>query len=82
MESEEHVLLRCPKYKPERLRLLENTGWPRNEEQLTKKDAVRWMVPDASKAKCSEEKMAKSIQEFCQAIAWTRGDRKMNEDEE
>ena len=24
----------------------------------------------------------KSIQEFCQAIAWTRGDRKMNEDEE
>ena len=82
MESEEHVQLRCPKYKPERLRLLENTGWPRNEEQLTKKDAVRWMVPDASKAKCSEGKMAKSIQEFCQAIAWTRGDRKMNEDEE
>ena len=78
----EHALLRCPKYKSERTCLLEKTRYTRKEEQLTMKDAVRWMVPDASKAKCSEEIMAKSIQEFCQKIAMTRGDRKNNEIEE
>ena len=34
------------------------------------------MVPDATHAACSEEKMATSVQEFCHAIALTRAPRK------
>ena len=32
-------------------------------------------TPSATQAKCSEGQMATSVQEFCQAIAWTRGSR-------
>ena len=31
------------------------------------------MVPDATQAACSDDKMATSVQEFCMSIAWTRG---------
>ena len=71
-----------PKIQVRKNLFIGKTRYTRKEEQLTMKDAVRWMVPDASKAKCSEEIMAKSIQEFCQKIAMTRGDRKNNENEE
>ena len=75
LESEEHALLWCPKHAPARRRLLEATGWPRDETALVAEDAVRWMVPSAAQATCSERQMATSVQEFCQAIAWTRGSR-------
>ena len=39
-------------------------------------DAVRWMVPDAAQAQCTEEVMATAVQEYCQAVAWTRSSRK------
>ena len=75
VESEEHALLWCPKHEGPRRKLLQDIGWPRNETQLVSDDAVRWMVPDAAQAACSDGKMATAVQEFCTAIAWTRGSR-------
>ena len=76
IESEEHMLLRCPRHKDPRQKLLRDIGWPRDTTQLDEYDAVLWMVPDATHAACSEEKMATSVQEFCHAIALTRASRK------
>ena len=76
IENEEHVLLRCPRHKDARQKLLRDIGWPRDTTQLDEYDAVLWMVPDATHAACSEEKMATSVQEFCNAIALTRASRK------
>ena len=56
--------------------MLRDIGWPRDTTQLDEYDAVLWMVPDATHAACSEEKMATSVQEFCNAIALTRASRK------
>ena len=54
----------------------EDDGWPRGEAQLEAGDAVRWMVPDAAPAQCTDEAMATAVQEFCQEVAWTRNSRK------
>ena len=75
-ESEEHALLWCPKHGAARRQLLQTMGRPSDETQLTARDAVRWMVPDAAQARCSEAEMATAVQEFCQAIARTRSSRK------
>ena len=75
-ESEEHALLWCAKHSEARRQLLGKTGWPRGEAHLVADDAVRWMVPDASQAQCTEEVMAAAVQEFCQVVAWTRSSRK------
>ena len=56
--------------------MLRDIGWPRDTTQLDEYNAVLWMVPDATHAACSEEKMATSVQEFCNAIALTRASRK------
>ena len=33
------------------------------------------MIPDATQAACADDKVATAVQEFCQAIALTRGSR-------
>ena len=75
-EDEAHALLRCPKYSAARQQMLGNIGWPRNEADLVDQDAVRWMVPDASLARCSDLEFFVAVQKFCQEIAGTRNCRK------
>jgi hypothetical protein len=75
-EDEAHALLRCPKYSAARQQMLGTIGWPRNEADLVDQDAVRWMVPDASLARCSDLEFFEAVQKFCQEIAGTRNCRK------
>ena len=75
-EDEAHALLRCPKYSAARQQMLGSIGWPRSEANLVEEDAVRFMVPDAGLARCTDLEFFVAVQKFCQAIAWTRNDRK------
>ena len=68
--------MRCPKYSAARQQMLGIIGWPRNEANLVDQDAVRWMVPDASLARSSEDQFFMAVQKFCQEIAGTRNCRK------
>jgi hypothetical protein len=75
-EDEAHALLRYPRYSAARQQMLGTIGWPRNETDLVDQDAVRWMVPDASLARCSDLEFFEAVQKFCQEIAGTKNCRK------